>query len=171
MSWKAVPSVSLTDSLSHIDPPPLPYLTPPPSSLSFSPSSTPPPPRPQLPHWLPPPSLTTPSSLTDHPFLPHWPPLPPSLTTLLPHWPPSSLTDSPVYLYWPQGMQSMSMRFNNAEVVFLSFFHVALRPRRRDGLLRTGTEWEGDDRVKARPRKPPEKDRRDCGPPPEQWKC
>ena len=30
---------------------------------------------------------------------------------------------------------------------------------------------EGDDRVKARPRKPPEKDRRDRGPPPEQWKC
>ena len=34
-----------------------------------------------------------------------------------------------------------------------------------------GTEWEGDDRVKARPRKLPEKDRRDRGPPPEQWKC
>ena len=50
-------------------------------------------------------------------------------------------------------------------------FHVALRPRRRDGLLGTGTEWEGDDRVKARPRKPSEKDRRDRGPPPEQWKC
>ena len=50
-------------------------------------------------------------------------------------------------------------------------FRVALRPRRRDGLLRTGTEWEGDDRVKARPRKPSEKDRRDRGPPPEQWKC
>ena len=28
---------------------------------------------------------------------------------------------------------------------------------KRDGLLGTGTEWEGDDRVKARPRKPPEK--------------
>ena len=49
-------------------------------------------------------------------------------------------------------------------------FIVALRPRRRDGLLGTGTEWERDDRVKARPRKPPEKDRRDRGPP-EQWKC
>ena len=47
----------------------------------------------------------------------------------------------------------------------------ALRPRGRDGLLGTGTEWEGDDRVKARPGKPPEKDRRDRGPPPEQWKC
>ena len=47
----------------------------------------------------------------------------------------------------------------------------ALHPRGRDGLLGTGTEWEGDDRVKARPRKPPEKDRRDHGPPPEQWKC
>ena len=51
------------------------------------------------------------------------------------------------------------------------FFLGALRPRRRDGLLGTGAEWEGDDRVKARPRKPPEKDRRDRGPPPEQWKC
>ena len=50
-------------------------------------------------------------------------------------------------------------------------FHVALHPRRRDGLLGTGTEWEGDDRVKARPRKSSEKDRRDRGPPPEQWKC
>ena len=28
-------------------------------------------------------------------------------------------------------------------------FHVALRPRRRDGLLGTGTEWEGDERVKG----------------------
>ena len=28
-----------------------------------------------------------------------------------------------------------------------------------------------DERVKARPRIPPEKDRRDRGPPPEQWKC
>ena len=35
-----------------------------------------------------------------------------------------------------------------------------------DGLLGTWTrEW------KARPRKPPEKDRRDRRPPPEQWKC
>ena len=39
-----------------------------------------------------------------------------------------------------------------------SFFHVALRPWRRYGLLWTGTEREGDDRVKARQRKPPEKD-------------
>ena len=29
----------------------------------------------------------------------------------------------------------------------------------------------GDERVKARPRIPPEKDRRDRGPQPEQWKC
>ena len=41
----------------------------------------------------------------------------------------------------------------------ISCFLGALRPRRRDGLLGTGTEWEGDDRVKARPQKPPEKDR------------
>ena len=54
----------------------------------------------------------------------------------------------------------------------LFFFIAALRPRKREGLLGTGTEWEGDDRVKARPRKPGgEKDRRDRGPPPErQWK-
>ena len=50
-------------------------------------------------------------------------------------------------------------------------FHLALRPRRQDGLLGTWTEWEGDERVKTRPRKPSEKDRRDRGPPPEQWKC
>ena len=33
-------------------------------------------------------------------------------------------------------------------------FYVALRPRKRDGLLGTGTEWEGDERVKVRPRRP-----------------
>ena len=39
-------------------------------------------------------------------------------------------------------------------------------------LGRGQTEWEGlDERVKARPRKPSKKDRRDRGPPPEQWKC
>ena len=31
---------------------------------------------------------------------------------------------------------------------FISFMF-ALRPRRRDGLLGTGTEWEGDERVKV----------------------
>ena len=46
--------------------------------------------------------------------------------------------------------------------------HFALRPQRRDGLLGMGG---GDERVKARPRIPPEKDRRDHGPLPEQWKC
>ena len=30
---------------------------------------------------------------------------------------------------------------------------------------------EGDERVTARPRIPPEKDRRDRGPPLKQWKC
>ena len=48
--------------------------------------------------------------------------------------------------------------------------HFALGPQKRDGLLGTGTGG-GDERVKARPRIPPEKDRRDRGPPPEQWKC
>ena len=84
---------------------PLPYWPPLPSSLTLSPSSTPP------------------LSLIDPHPLPHWPPPTPSLTT------PSSLIDPPPPLltpqftcYWPQGMQSMSVRFNNAEVVFLSFF-------------------------------------------------
>ena len=54
---------------------------------------------------------------------------------------------------------------------------VALRPQKRGCLLGTGPGGEGgwgeeeDERVKARPRTPPEKDRRDRGPPPEQWKC
>ena len=52
----------------------------------------------------------------------------------------------------------------------------ALRPQKRGGLLRTGTGCGGggageDERVKARPRIPLEKDRRDRGPPPEQWRC
>ena len=46
--------------------------------------------------------------------------------------------------------------------------HFALRPQKRGGLLGTGTGGEGDERVKARPRIPPERDRRDRGPPPEQ---
>ena len=35
-------------------------------------------------------------------------------------------------------------------------------------LIRDGDRGEGDEGVKARPQKPPEKDWRDCGPPPEQ---
>ena len=52
--------------------------------------------------------------------------------------------------------------------------HFALRPQKRGGLLGTwtgGGGGGGDERVKARPRIPPEKDRRDRGPPSEQWKC
>ena len=50
--------------------------------------------------------------------------------------------------------------------------HIALRPRKRGGLLGTGTGGGGgDERVKAGPRIPPEKDQRDRGPPPEQRKC
>ena len=40
----------------------------------------------------------------------------------------------------------------------------------RDGNRGGGGGEEGE-RVKARPRIPPEKDRRDRGPAPEQWKC
>ena len=52
--------------------------------------------------------------------------------------------------------------------------HFALRPQKRDGSLGTGTGGgvgEGDERVKVQPRIPPEKDRRDRGPPPERGKC
>ena len=54
--------------------------------------------------------------------------------------------------------------------------HFALRPQKLGGLLGTGTgggggRRRGEERVKARPRIPSEKDRRDRGPPPEQWKC
>ena len=48
------------------------------------------------------------------------------------------------------------------------FDHIALRPQKRGCLLRIGGE---DERVKARPRIPLEKDRRDRGPPTEQWNC
>ena len=53
-----------------------------------------------------------------------------------------------------------SHTMGNESRLFFFFFIVALRPRKRDGLLGTRTEWEGDDRVMVRPRKPPEKDRR-----------
>ena len=53
----------------------------------------------------------------------------------------------------------------------LDLDHLALRPQKRGGLLGTGTGGEEGERVKARPRIPPEKDRRDRGPPPEQWTC
>ena len=60
------------------------------------------------------------------------------------------------------GAQDGHLGFHTApELWTRRCFHVALRPRKRDDLLGTGTEWEGDDRVKARPRKPSEKDRRD----------
>ena len=48
---------------------------------------------------------------------------------------------------------------------------LALRSQKRDGLLGTGTGGKEDERVKARPRIPPEKDRRDREPPPGQWMC
>ena len=35
------------------------------------------------------------------------------------------------------------------ELWMTGWFHVALRPQRRVGLLGTGTEWEGDERVKG----------------------
>ena len=49
--------------------------------------------------------------------------------------------------------------------------HIALRPQMRGCLLGTEGGGEEGERVKARPRIPPEKDRRDRRPPPEQWKC
>ena len=46
--------------------------------------------------------------------------------------------------------------------------HFALRPQKRGCLLGMGTGERGGERMKARPRIPPEKDRRDRGQPPEQ---
>ena len=73
-------------------------------------------------------------------------------------------------------METGSLYPNDCE----SVDHFALRPQKRGGLLGTGTGvggmgcrggGGGYERVKARPRIPPERDRRDRGPPPEQWKC
>ena len=61
--------------------------------------------------------------------------------------------------YQPNALPLGRTGCHGAGLLLLCFF-VALRPRKRDGLLGTGTEWEGDERVKARPRKPPEKLRR-----------
>ena len=55
--------------------------------------------------------------------------------------------------------------------LILDLDHVALRPQKWGCLLGTGTGGEGDKRVKAQPQIPPEKDRSDRGPLPEQWKC
>ena len=57
------------------------------------------------------------------------------------------------------------------EVLDHNFF--ALHAQKRGCLLGKGTEGGGgvEERVKARLRIPAEKDRRDRGPPPEQWKC
>ena len=57
------------------------------------------------------------------------------------------------------------------ELCSIDWFSVALRPQRRVGLLGPGTEWEGDERVKGSTAETAQKDRRDRGPPPEQWKC
>ena len=49
--------------------------------------------------------------------------------------------------------------------------HFALRPQKRGCFLGTGTRGEEDERVKAQLWILPEKDWRDRGLPPEQWKC
>ena len=53
---------------------------------------------------------------------------------------------------------------------FIQLYHIALRPQKRGCLLGIETGG-GDERVKAWPWLPPEKDWRDHGPPPEQWKA
>ena len=59
---------------------------------------------------------------------------------------------------------------------FTFALHFALRPQKRGCLLGTVTGGRGggggrESELKVRPWIPPEKDRRDSGPPPEQWKC
>ena len=66
----------------------------------------------------------------------------------------------------PAGFQCVQIQPGNKS----GGVHFALRPQKRDGLF-GGRGGGGDERVKARPRIPPEKDRRDRGLPPEQWKC
>ena len=56
---------------------------------------------------------------------------------------------------------------NNGLVREFILDHFALHPQKQGCLLGTGTGWEEGERVKARPRIPPEKDWRDRGPPPE----
>ena len=58
---------------------------------------------------------------------------------------------------------------NQARPSTVCFTSTQVRWLIRDG--DRGGGGGGDKRVKARPRIPPEKERRDRGPPPEQWKC
>ena len=68
---------------------------------------------------------------------------------------PDSACDSLfLLLQHPSDLHKVTSRENSNPFFF---FIASLSPRKRDGLLGTGTEWEGDDRLKARPRKPPEK--------------
>ena len=68
-------------------------------------------------------------------------------------------------------MSGLNTKLENLFHDLLDLDHIALRPQKRGCLLGTGTGRQGDERVKVRPRIPPEKERRGRGPPPEQWKC
>ena len=75
----------------------------------------------------------------------------------------------------PNAPLSLSLCLFNPSCVSLSLSKTILLYVQRSeaayyGRGRRGGGGEGE-RVKARPRIPPEKDRRDRGPPPEQWKC
>ena len=84
---------------------------------------------------------------------------------------------------WPTGLgphpptaaSCRHTRMEQSKTAPMDRDHFALRPQKRGGLLGTwpgvGVGGGGDQREKARPRIPPEKDRRDRGPPPEQWRC
>ena len=74
------------------------------------------------------------------------------------------------------GAQDVHLDFHTAlELCNKSTDHFGLCPQKQGCFLGTGTGGGGggreDERLKARPRISPEKDRRDRGPPPEQWKC
>ena len=53
-----------------------------------------------------------------------------------------------IVLFWRRSTAALVFRVGACLESSL-WFCVALRPQRRDGLLGTGTEWEGDERVKG----------------------
>ena len=68
----------------------------------------------------------------------------------------------------PRTATSTLTQFLNSEAVK---DHFALRPQKRGSLLGTGTVGGRGRDSEGSTADNPEKDRRDHGPPPEQWKC
>ena len=72
----------------------------------------------------------------------------------------------------PRTSTSTFTRVLSSELFGYIYIYICFTSTEASLFIRDGDRGEGDERVKAaRPRIPPEKDRRDRGPPPEQWKC